>query len=71
MTKDARWNSHCCWRACYSQHSTQQRLGWFTAAGCAIVTGTMTVAAAATAPNGFWAHRGGCELRCAAAPFPR
>ena len=36
--------------------------GLLTPGGCAVVIGTMTVAAAATAPNGFWANRGGCEV---------
>ena len=30
--------------------------------GCAVVVGTMAVATAATAPNGFWAQKGGCEV---------
>ncbi|MFE2138273.1 DoxX family protein, partial [Streptomyces sp. NPDC059466] len=30
--------------------------------GCAVVVGTMTVGAVATAPNGFWAQQGGCEV---------
>lgn len=36
--------------------------GLLTPGGCAAVIGTMTVASAATAPNGFWAQKGGCEL---------
>ncbi|MGW0085048.1 DoxX family protein [Streptomyces sp. NPDC003393] len=36
--------------------------GLLTPAGCAVVVGTMTVAATATASNGFWAQRGGCEV---------
>jgi putative oxidoreductase len=36
--------------------------GLLTPGGCALVIGTMTVAAVATAPNGFWANRGGCEV---------
>lgn len=36
--------------------------GLLTPGGCALVIGTMTVAAAATAPNGFWAQQGGCEV---------
>lgn len=36
--------------------------GLLTPGGCAVVIGTMTVAAVATAPNGFWAQRGGCEV---------
>lgn len=36
--------------------------GLLTPGGCALVIGTMTVAAAATAPNGFWAQKGGCEV---------
>ncbi|WP_447643569.1 citryl-CoA lyase [Nocardioides zeae] len=30
--------------------------------GCAILVGTMVVAAAPTAANGIWAHLGGCEV---------
>lgn len=37
-------------------------LGLLTPAGCAAVVGTMTVASVATAPNGFWAVKGGCEV---------
>ena len=37
-------------------------LGLLTPLGCAVVIGTMAVAATATAPNGFWAQRGGCEV---------
>ncbi|MFC9672653.1 DoxX family protein [Streptomyces sp. NPDC056949] len=37
-------------------------LGLLTPAGGAVVVGTMTVAVAATAGNGFWAQRGGCEV---------
>lgn len=36
--------------------------GLLTPAGGAVVIGTMAVAAAATAPNGFWAQQGGCEV---------
>jgi putative oxidoreductase len=36
--------------------------GLLTPGGCAAVIGTMTVASAATAPNGFWAQKGGCEV---------
>ncbi|PXY29249.1 DoxX family protein [Prauserella sp. PE36] len=36
--------------------------GLLTPGGCALVIGTMTVAAVATAPNGFWAVKGGCEV---------
>jgi putative oxidoreductase len=36
--------------------------GLLTPAGCAAIVGTMTVAAVATAPNGLWAQRGGCEV---------
>ncbi|NBM16317.1 DoxX family protein [Streptomyces sp. GC420] len=36
--------------------------GLLTPGGSAVVIGTMTVAAAATAPNGFWAQKGGCEV---------
>ncbi|MET0233545.1 MAG: DoxX family protein [Kibdelosporangium sp.] len=36
--------------------------GFLTPGGCAIVIGTMTVAAVATAPKGFWAQQGGCEV---------
>lgn len=36
--------------------------GLLTPAGCAIVIGTMIVAAAPNAGNGLWAHLGGCEV---------
>lgn len=36
--------------------------GLLTPGGCALVIGTMAVAATATAPNGFWAQQGGCEV---------
>jgi len=36
--------------------------GLLTPGGCALVVGTMTVAAVATSVNGFWAQRGGCEV---------
>jgi putative oxidoreductase len=36
--------------------------GFLTPGGCAVVIGTMTVAAVATAPKGFWAQKGGCEV---------
>ncbi|PXY22153.1 DoxX family protein [Prauserella muralis] len=36
--------------------------GLLTPGGCALVIGTMAVAAAATAGNGFWAQQGGCEV---------
>ncbi|MEV7890602.1 DoxX family protein [Streptomyces sp. NPDC002817] len=36
--------------------------GLLTPGGCAVIVGTMAVAAAATAPNGFWAQQGGCEV---------
>jgi putative oxidoreductase len=36
--------------------------GLLTQGGCAVVVGTMAVASVATAPNGFWAQRGGCEV---------
>ena len=36
--------------------------GLLTPLGCAVVVGTMTVAAVATAGKGFWAQRGGCEV---------
>ncbi|GAB3892421.1 hypothetical protein GCM10029964_067190 [Kibdelosporangium lantanae] len=36
--------------------------GLLVPGGCAVVVGTMTVAATATAPNGFWAQKGGCEV---------
>ncbi|MEU1528589.1 DoxX family protein [Streptomyces fagopyri] len=36
--------------------------GLLTPGGAAVVVGTMTVAAVATAPNGFWAQQGGCEV---------
>lgn len=37
-------------------------VGLLTPGGCAVVVGTMAVASAATAPNGFWAQKGGCEV---------
>jgi putative oxidoreductase len=37
-------------------------LGLLTPGGCAVVVGTMTVAAVASAVNGFWAQKGGCEV---------
>ncbi|MEU0467625.1 DoxX family protein [Amycolatopsis sp. NPDC006131] len=37
-------------------------LGLLTPGGAAAIIGTMAVAAVATAPNGFWAQRGGCEV---------
>ncbi|MFE9093317.1 DoxX family protein [Streptomyces sp. NPDC007264] len=36
--------------------------GLLTPGGCAVVVGTMTVAAVASSPNGFWAQKGGCEV---------
>ncbi|MFF2554183.1 DoxX family protein [Nocardia sp. NPDC058058] len=36
--------------------------GLFTAAGTALIVGTMVVAVAMTAGNGLWASKGGCEL---------
>ncbi len=37
-------------------------LGLLTPAGCAVIVGTMLVAAAPNAGNGLWAHLGGCEV---------
>lgn len=37
-------------------------LGLLTPAGAAVIVGTMVVAAAPNAPNGLWAHQGGCEV---------
>lgn len=37
-------------------------LGLLTPGGCAVIVGTMIVAAAPNAPNGLWAHQGGCEV---------
>lgn len=37
-------------------------LGLLTPAGCAVIIGTMLVAAAPNARNGLWAHLGGCEV---------
>lgn len=37
-------------------------LGLLTPGGCAVVVGTMAVAAVATSPKGFWAQKGGCEV---------
>lgn len=36
--------------------------GLLTPGGCAAVVGTMATAAVATAPHGFWAVKGGCEV---------
>ncbi|MDS1270538.1 DoxX family protein [Lipingzhangella sp. LS1_29] len=36
--------------------------GFLLPGGAAVVIGTMIVASVATAPNGFWAQRGGCEV---------
>ena len=36
--------------------------GLLTRVGCAVVIGTMLVAAAPNAVNGLWAHLGGCEV---------
>lgn len=36
--------------------------GLLTRLGCAVVIGTMIVAAAPNAVNGLWAHLGGCEV---------
>jgi putative oxidoreductase len=36
--------------------------GLLTPGGCAVIVGTMTVASVATAPNGFWALKSGCEV---------
>lgn len=37
-------------------------LGLLTPGGCAVVIGTMLVAAAPNAAKGLWAHQGGCEV---------
>ena len=37
-------------------------LGLLTPGGCAVIIGTMIVAAAPNAANGLWAHMGGCEV---------
>jgi putative oxidoreductase len=37
-------------------------LGLLTPGGCAVIIGTMIVAAAPNAPKGLWAHLGGCEV---------
>lgn len=37
-------------------------LGFLTPAGCAIIIGTMIVAATPNSSNGLWAHLGGCEV---------
>ena len=37
-------------------------LGLLTPGGCAVIVGTMIVAAAPNAPSGLWAHQGGCEV---------
>jgi putative oxidoreductase len=42
--------------------STLIGLGLFTPAGCAVVIGTMIVAASPNLKNGLWAHMGGFEV---------
>ncbi|MGH3392625.1 MAG: DoxX family protein [Actinomadura sp.] len=37
-------------------------LGLLTPGGCAVIVGTMIVAAAPSAAKGLWAHMGGCEV---------
>lgn len=37
-------------------------LGLLTPGGCAVIIGTMIVAAAPNASKGLWAHLGGCEV---------
>ena len=37
-------------------------LGLLTPGGCAVLIGTMIVAASANVANGLWAHLGGCEV---------
>lgn len=37
-------------------------LGLLVPGGCAVIIGTMIVAAAPNAVNGLWAHLGGCEV---------
>jgi putative oxidoreductase len=37
-------------------------LGFIVPGGCAVVIGTMIVAAAPNTANGLWAHLGGCEV---------
>jgi putative oxidoreductase len=44
-------------------------LGLLTPGGCAVIVGTMIVAASPTAGNGLWAHLGGCEVPVAYAGF--
>jgi len=41
---------------------TSVALGLFTIGGCAVLVGTMIVAASPAAHNGLWAHLGGNEL---------
>ena len=36
--------------------------GLLTPGGCAVIIGTMIVAASTSAANGLWAHLGGCEV---------
>lgn len=36
--------------------------GLLVPGGCAVIIGTMIVAAAPSAPSGLWAHMGGCEV---------
>ncbi|MFE4775418.1 DoxX family protein [Streptomyces sp. NPDC056713] len=47
---------------CEASGAASLGLGLLTPAGGAVVVGTMTVAVAATAGNGFWAQQGGCEV---------
>ena len=42
--------------------ATAIALGLLTPGGCAVIIGTMIVAAAPNAPKGLWAHLGGCEV---------
>jgi putative oxidoreductase len=45
--------------------ATSIALGLLTPAGCAVVIGTMIVAASPNLKNGLWAHMGGCEVTVA------
>lgn len=47
---------------CETIGASSVSLGLLTPAGCAVVIGTMIVAAAPNAANGLWAHLGGCEV---------
>src|SRR5674476_480795 len=55
-------NPHCSNIAPVPAGATAIALGLLTPGGCAVIIGTMIVAAAPNAPKGLWAHLGGCEV---------